>query len=124
MKWERSRFFISRFLEQTYVKIGQNRHNFSKKGSQRGSQKTNERALCKMKTVKQSFTIEKGFTVLVFESFYDEIITDRLLTNVKIFESGEYTVEKAISCFGKPQTRNILIKQTYLDNEIKQFEFI
>lgn len=77
-----------------------------------------------MKTVKQSFTIEKGFTVLVCEAFDDEIITDRLLTNVKIFEIGEFTVEKAISCFGKPQTRNILIKQTYLDNEIKQFEFI
>ena len=36
IKWELSRFFISRFLEQTSVKIGQNRHNFSKKGDQRG----------------------------------------------------------------------------------------
>jgi hypothetical protein len=43
IKWELSRFFIFHFLEQTSVKIGQNRHNFSKKGSQRGSQNFSEK---------------------------------------------------------------------------------
>ena len=77
-----------------------------------------------MISVKEILNLRDEFTILVCDTFDDEIITDSLLINKCLFYKNEFEIEKNKSCFSKPNTRRITIKKKLTDKHIYAAAFI
>ena len=53
-------------------------------------------------------------TILVCDLFDDSVITDTLITDVGIFNKGDFEVERPTACFSKPKVRFIGIRKKNL----------
>ena len=60
-----------------------------------------------MINVKETFKLNTGETVLVCEMFEDDIVTNKIESNVGDITGFE--VEKPKNCFGTSMTRNIVV---------------
>ena len=69
-----------------------------------------------------TFRLDNGMTVLVCEPFTDDQVTSDLrLDGVKI---EKFTVEPVRTCFSKPKSRHIVVKDKLLESQFKQALFV
>lgn len=67
---------------------------------------------------------ESLYTVLVCDLFSDDVITNRLKTDIGIFEESSFAIGDVKSCFSQPTSRTILLRTDKDCSEISEVEFI
>jgi hypothetical protein len=67
--------------------------------------------------------LSKG-TVLVCEIFNTSDVTDRIKTNIGIFEKENFYIDDIKNCFSEPHTRNIVIRKNIDCSKITELDFI
>ena len=67
---------------------------------------------------------KSGLILLVCEMFSDNIITNRIMTNVENYDL--FSVDPIMECFSKPKSRTIVLRQEDVKNmnEIKFINFV
>lgn len=67
---------------------------------------------------------KSGLILLVCEMFSDNIITNRIMTNVENYDL--FSVDPITECFSKPESRTIVLRQEDVKNmnEIKFINFV
>ena len=63
-------------------------------------------------------------TVLICELFNDDVVTDRLKTNIGILNYDEFKVEQPRGCFSKPKASMIILKGNIDTSKIEEIDFI
>ena len=64
------------------------------------------------------------YTVLVCEIFNTSDVTDRIKTNIGIFEKEDFYIDDIKNCFSEPNTRNIVIRKNIDCSKITDLSFI
>ena len=77
-----------------------------------------------MIAVKEMMKMESGMPVLVCDLFKDEDVTNRIRTDIGVFDSPEFAVGTVTACFAPPTTRTILLRTHKDCSGIKSVEFI
>lgn len=74
--------------------------------------------------VLETLNLSYGYTVLITEWFDDNIITNKLLTNIGVLEKSNFYVEHPRPCFSNPTNRLITLRKHFHKGEITTVEFI
>lgn len=72
--------------------------------------------------VKETMKLNNNYTVLICDMFNDNIVTDKIESNLGIHENFE--VEGVKACFSIPKSRNIVIFDNLEGNDIRAIRFL
>lgn len=62
-----------------------------------------------MLNVRETHPLGTGKWILFCDMFDDDVVTDQLSVNGRIFSKDEFQVEKPRGCFSDPKSRNIVL---------------
>lgn len=74
--------------------------------------------------VKDRLRIKSSNPVLICDLFADDVITNRLKTDIGIFEESSFAIGDVKSCFSQPTSRTILLRTDKDCSKISEVEFV
>lgn len=77
-----------------------------------------------MVKVNEAWKLQENSIVLVCDMFEDDIITNKISTDIGEFEKPSFSVEAAKKCFSEPKTRDIVLHTKKDCANIRNIEFI
>lgn len=77
-----------------------------------------------MLQVKEVWKLQEDKVVLVCDVFRDDIITNRIFTDVGEYEGSRFRVGIVKKCFSEPKTRDIILHTKEDCSIIRNIEFI
>ena len=74
--------------------------------------------------VHEIINLNNGMPVLICDLFQDDVITDKLSTNIGDFLKKDFSVGQIHYCFSKPKSRTILLRTMRDCTEIHSIKFV
>lgn len=74
--------------------------------------------------VKEVWKLQEDAIVLVCDVFGDNVITNKISTDIGEYEKPSFSVEAARKCFSEPKTRHIVLHTKEDCSNIRNIEFI
>ena len=77
-----------------------------------------------MINVKDILKMRSGMPVLVCDLFDDNVVTNKLKTDVGVFSKSDFSVGTVTACFSPVSSRTILLRTKRDCSGIKKIEFV